>query len=135
MSTALCIVPPYEAWDGIQRARHLARDSSFFYRWPPALRLFHPFANVCDLPTLAGKLAHWIDGVDKVDVYDDVDDDDDRRRRAGRGRAAAAAAAADDGTEGAERDMDNDPTAMTTRRKAVDARLDTDIASLGGTRR
>ena len=42
MSTALCIVPPDEAWDTIQRARHLARDRTY-HKWPPALRLFHPF--------------------------------------------------------------------------------------------
>lgn len=29
-STAMCIVPPDEAWDSIQRARHLARDTSFY---------------------------------------------------------------------------------------------------------
>lgn len=29
-STAVCIVPPDEAWDSIQRARHLARDTSFY---------------------------------------------------------------------------------------------------------
>ena len=36
------IVPPDEAWDNIQRARHMARDPTF-YKWPPAIRLFHPF--------------------------------------------------------------------------------------------
>ena len=29
-STAVCIVPPDDAWDTIQRARHLARDTSFY---------------------------------------------------------------------------------------------------------
>ena len=29
-STAVCIVPPDETWDSIQRARHLARDTSFY---------------------------------------------------------------------------------------------------------
>lgn len=29
-STAVCIVPPDDAWDSIQRARHLARDTSFY---------------------------------------------------------------------------------------------------------
>lgn len=42
MDTALCIIPPDEAWDDIQRARHIACDPSF-YNWPPAIRLFHPF--------------------------------------------------------------------------------------------
>jgi hypothetical protein len=42
MSTALCIVPPEEAWDTIQRARYVAKDSTY-RRWPPAIRMFHPF--------------------------------------------------------------------------------------------
>ena len=42
--TALCIVPPTTAWDRLQRARHQARDPSF-HEWPPAIRLFHPFAT------------------------------------------------------------------------------------------
>jgi hypothetical protein len=29
-STAVCIVPPDDAWDTIQRARHLARDTTFY---------------------------------------------------------------------------------------------------------
>jgi hypothetical protein len=60
MSTALCIVPPEDAWDAMQRARHAARDPSF-YRWPPALRLFHPFAPAREVPGLAGRLAEWMD--------------------------------------------------------------------------
>jgi len=40
---ALAIVPPDTAWDRLQRARHYARDSSYT-KWPPCLRLFHPFA-------------------------------------------------------------------------------------------
>lgn len=43
LDTALCIIPPFEAWDDIQRARHYAKDPSF-YTFPPAIRLFHPFA-------------------------------------------------------------------------------------------
>ena len=62
MSTALCIVPPHHAWDVIQRARHMARDASF-YRWPPAIRLFHPFVPHKDVPNAAGRLASWIDSV------------------------------------------------------------------------
>jgi hypothetical protein len=38
---ALCIVPPDEVWDTLQRARHVTRDDSFTI-WPPAIRLFHP---------------------------------------------------------------------------------------------
>lgn len=60
MSTALCIVPPDDAWDTIQRARHLARDTSF-YKWPPAIRLFHPFAPKREIPNLVGQLAEWIE--------------------------------------------------------------------------
>ncbi|KAL7535456.1 hypothetical protein ACHAXR_006508 [Thalassiosira sp. AJA248-18] len=60
MSTALCIVPPDNAWDTIQRARHLARDTTF-YKWPPAIRLFHPFAPKNDIPSLVGLLAEWIE--------------------------------------------------------------------------
>mmetsp|Transcript_30108 Transcript_30108/g.62538 ORF Transcript_30108/g.62538 Transcript_30108/m.62538 type:complete len:723 (-) Transcript_30108:100-2268(-) len=60
MSTAVCIIPPDDAWDTIQRARHLARDTSF-YKWPPAIRLFHPFAPKHEIPSLVGKLAEWIE--------------------------------------------------------------------------
>ena len=67
MSTALCIVPPDDAWDTIQRARHLARDTSF-YKWPPAIRLFHPFAPKNEIPGLVGMLADWID--DQNDEYE-----------------------------------------------------------------
>jgi hypothetical protein len=42
---ALCIVPPDEAWDTLQRARHAARDDSFLV-WPPAIRLFHPVPSL-----------------------------------------------------------------------------------------
>ena len=40
--TALAVVPPDEAWDRLQRARHVAMDPSNKI-WPPAIRLFHPF--------------------------------------------------------------------------------------------
>jgi 2'-5' RNA ligase superfamily len=40
--TALCIIPPDELWDTLQRARHFAGDKTY-HRWPPAIRLFHPF--------------------------------------------------------------------------------------------
>ena len=60
MNTAVCIIPPDDAWDSIQRARHLARDTTF-YKWPPAIRLFHPFAPPQSIPTMVGKLAEWIE--------------------------------------------------------------------------
>jgi len=60
MNTAVCIIPPDDAWDSIQRARHLARDTTF-YKWPPAIRLFHPFAPSKSIPNLVGKLAEWIE--------------------------------------------------------------------------
>ena len=60
MNTAVCIIPPDDAWDAIQRARHLARDTTF-YKWPPAIRLFHPFAPQKSIPSLVGKLAEWIE--------------------------------------------------------------------------
>lgn len=47
MSTALCIIPPGPSWDTIQRARHVARDGTY-HKWPPAIRLFHPF---CPIPS------------------------------------------------------------------------------------
>ena len=78
MSTALCIVPPDDAWDTIQRARHLARDTSF-YKWPPAIRLFHPFAPKKEIPGLVGMLADWMDDQNydnEMDVVDDICGDD-----------------------------------------------------------
>ena len=74
MSTALCIVPPHHAWDVIQRARHMARDASF-YRWPPAIRLFHPFVPHKDVPNAAGRLASWIDSVCEGDEGGEGDRD------------------------------------------------------------
>eukprot|EP00804_Cyclotella_cryptica_P014582 CCRYP_020644-RA/>CCRYP_020644-RA protein AED:0.00 eAED:0.00 QI:148/1/1/1/1/1/2/108/699 len=100
-STAVCIVPPDDAWDTIQRARHLARDTSFYkvtmhinyhllflssfshleilvpfmkFKWPPAIRLFHPFAPKTEIPSIVGKLAEWIDeeGL-KFDLSSNVD--------------------------------------------------------------
>ncbi|KAL9185891.1 hypothetical protein ACHAXT_003668 [Thalassiosira profunda] len=59
-NTAVAIVPPDDAWDAIQRARHLARDTTF-YRWPPAIRLFHPFAPPARVPDLVGKLAEYVE--------------------------------------------------------------------------
>ena len=59
-ASSVCIVPPDDAWDSIQRARHLAKDTTF-YKWPPAIRLFHPFAPTQYTPLLAGELAEWIE--------------------------------------------------------------------------
>lgn len=42
MDTCLAVVPPDDAWDRLQRARHIARDISYT-QWPPAIRLLHPF--------------------------------------------------------------------------------------------
>lgn len=47
LDTALCIIPPFQAWDDIQRARHYAKDPSY-YTFPPAIRLFHPFVPYHD---------------------------------------------------------------------------------------
>lgn len=71
MSTALCIIPPSDIWDTLQRARHAAGDGSY-YKWPPAIRLFHPFVPVERIASEAGKLAEWIDT-----YHDDYDDDYD----------------------------------------------------------
>lgn len=60
MNTALCIVPPDDAWDTIQRARHMAKDSTL-YRWPPAIRLFHPFAPRPYLASAASAIAELIE--------------------------------------------------------------------------
>lgn len=63
MNTALCIVPPDDAWDDIQRARHLAKDPSFF-TWPPAIRLFHPFVDRSSLTQVASSVAELIEKYD-----------------------------------------------------------------------
>ncbi len=60
MDTALCLVPPDEAWDDIQRARHFARDPSF-YTWPPAIRLFHPFVDHFEITEVATIIATAIE--------------------------------------------------------------------------
>ena len=44
-ASALCIVPPDQVWDTIQRARYIAQDSTYAI-WPPAIRLFHPFPDI-----------------------------------------------------------------------------------------
>ena len=64
MNMALCIVPPDEAWDNIQRARHLARDPTF-YKWPPAIRLFHPFLKKrSELVSAASSISEVIEKYD-----------------------------------------------------------------------
>jgi hypothetical protein len=78
MSTAVCIVPPHHAWDAIQRARHMARDASF-YRWPPAIRLFHPFVPHNDVPNAAGRLASWIDRVCEEEEKEKVEKEKEDR--------------------------------------------------------
>jgi hypothetical protein len=61
--TALCVVPPDKAWDTIQRARYIARDKTY-HKWPPAIRLFHPFCAQKDLPDVALDIAQL------VEIYD-----------------------------------------------------------------
>lgn len=60
MSTALCIVPDDEHWDSLQRARFMARDQTY-QQWPPAIRLFHPFAPRSQLPNAATAIADIIE--------------------------------------------------------------------------
>jgi len=76
-STALCIIPPDNTWDTIQKARHLARDTTF-YKWPPSIRLFHPFAPKYEISNLVGELASWFDeqnydlyGTEFEGIFDD----------------------------------------------------------------
>lgn len=59
-STALCVVPPDEAWDTIQRARHTARDRTY-HKWPPAVRLFHPFCPPAELSNQALEIARIVE--------------------------------------------------------------------------
>jgi hypothetical protein len=63
MDTALCIIPPDDAWDDIQRARHFARDPSF-YTWPPAIRLFHPFVDRISITEVATAVAELVEKYD-----------------------------------------------------------------------
>ncbi len=60
MDTALCIIPPDDAWDDIQRARHFAKDPSF-YTWPPAIRLFHPFVERATITEVSSAVAELIE--------------------------------------------------------------------------
>ena len=60
MSTALSIVPDDEHWDSLQRARFMARDQTY-QQWPPAIRLFHPFAPRSQLPNAATAIADIIE--------------------------------------------------------------------------
>lgn len=60
MSTALCVVPDDEHWDSLQRARFMARDQTYT-QWPPAIRLFHPFAPRSQLPNAATSIAEIIE--------------------------------------------------------------------------
>ena len=63
MSTALCVIPPDEAWDTIQRARHMARDRTY-HKWPPAVRLFHPFCPRAELSDKALDIARIVEEYD-----------------------------------------------------------------------
>jgi hypothetical protein len=63
MRTALAVVPPDGAWDRLQRARHVARDDSYS-KWPPAIRLFHPFVAPEELSDAALDVAALIEKYD-----------------------------------------------------------------------
>ena len=63
LHTALCVVPPDKAWDTIQRARYIARDKTY-HKWPPAIRLFHPFCAPKDLPDVALAIAQLVETYD-----------------------------------------------------------------------
>lgn len=52
----------------------MARDASF-YRWPPAIRLFHPFVPHRELPNAAGRLASWIDTVCEKELGEEEEED------------------------------------------------------------
>lgn len=60
MLTAVCIVPPDEAWDTIQRARHMTRDRTY-HKWPPCVRLFHPFCPRAELSDKALEIARVVE--------------------------------------------------------------------------
>ena len=60
IATALCVVPPESAWDTIQRARFIARDKTY-HKWPPAIRLFHPFCHQDDIPDAALRIAELVE--------------------------------------------------------------------------
>eukprot|EP00978_Attheya_sp_CCMP212_P002250 scaffold4645_cov50-Attheya_sp.AAC.2 len=60
MSSALAIVPPEEAWDTIQRARHLCRDPTY-HKVPPAIRLFHPFVPRTQASKVATTIADFVE--------------------------------------------------------------------------
>lgn len=60
MHTSLCVVPPEDAWDSIQRARYMAKDTTY-RRWPPAIRLFHPFCPREDLEDAALEVANLVE--------------------------------------------------------------------------
>lgn len=58
--TALCIVPPDECWDTLQRARHFARDQTY-HQWPPAIRLFYPFCERSQISNVAFDVARVVE--------------------------------------------------------------------------
>ena len=60
IATALCVIPPETAWDTIQRARYIARDKTY-HKWPPAIRLFHPFCQQDDIPDAALRIAQLVE--------------------------------------------------------------------------
>lgn len=58
--TALCVIPPDEKWDTLQRARHFAQDLTY-HQWPPAIRLFYPFCPRSKLSDIAFDLANVVE--------------------------------------------------------------------------
>jgi hypothetical protein len=60
MSTCLVIVPPDQSWDRLQRARHFARDRSYT-KWPPCIRLLHPFVSESEMDDYALRIADIIE--------------------------------------------------------------------------
>lgn len=57
---ALAVIPPDDAWDRIQRARHVANDVSYG-QWPPAIRFFHPFCRFEQVHDTALEVARIIE--------------------------------------------------------------------------
>ena len=60
MDSCLAVVPPDKAWDRLQRARHVARDKSYT-KWPPCIRLLHPFLADDDDNDVALKIADIVE--------------------------------------------------------------------------
>ncbi|KAI1326246.1 hypothetical protein F5Y16DRAFT_375716 [Xylariaceae sp. FL0255] len=53
--TALCIVPPTQAWPSIDSLR--SRYDKAYMKWPPHINLIYPFVGADDLPLASGLIA------------------------------------------------------------------------------